>query len=329
MLPAPGHSVSDLSVVPDEARALRDSAALQVCQARLAMVEGALHALPDGVVIVDPAGSIVDVNPVAVHLSGWSATDALGQHLHQVVHLLDTQGRDVDLLSTESRGGNDAAVLVRRDAHQLQVDAAATPVFDRERRRIGTVVTFRNVTAAKRIADELTYHATHDPLTGVHNRRVFESRLDRAVHYARTHGTPHALLYLDMDRFKAVNDQGGHFAGDALLRAFSALLRRTLREHDTLARLGGDEFAMLLENCSPEEAATVADRIRIEVEEFRFTWQEAEFEVGASIGLVTFDNGALTPEALLLKADELCYQAKTAGRDQARAGRVEWREQRN
>ncbi|QSX77068.1 diguanylate cyclase domain-containing protein [Agrilutibacter solisilvae] len=296
------------------------------CRAHIDRVRSALQALPDGVVVVDAQGLITDINLGAVHLTGWAESDCIGQALHEVVRLRDSQGRQVDLLAPRT---NDAVVttLVRRDEHQVLIEATLTPLFDTQRPTvptdvqaleppIGWVLAFRNVTAARRITDELTYHATHDALTGVLNRRALESRLKRAVINAQEHGTPHALLYLDLDRFKAVNDNGGHFAGDELLRTLSALLQRSLRDHDTLARLGGDEFAMLLTHCTPSEARVVAKRIRAAISEFRFPWQGQEFDVGASIGMVTFRNGALAPRALLLRADEMCYLAKANGRNQ-------------
>jgi diguanylate cyclase (GGDEF)-like protein len=276
--------------------------------------------------VLDVDGHITDINLGAVHLTGWPEGDSVGRPLHEVVQLLDSQGRTVDLFAPQA---TDAAVttLVRRDEHQVLIEAVLTPLLDARRpaqppgaegtpAKIGSVLTFRNVTASRRISDELTYHATHDALTGVLNRRALESRLKRAVTHAQEHGTPHALLYLDLDRFKAVNDNGGHFAGDELLRALSALLQRSLREHDLLARLGGDEFAMLLEHCNVAEARKVASRIRDAVAAFSFPWQGQVFQVGASIGLVTFRNGALAPRALLLRADEMCYLAKANGRNQ-------------
>jgi diguanylate cyclase (GGDEF)-like protein/PAS domain S-box-containing protein len=302
---------------------------LAEAQARMERVRCALQALPDGVVVLDANGLICDVNLGAAHLTGWPASECLGQPLHEVVQLRDAQGRVVDLLAPQA---NDAAVttLVRRDEHQVLVEAAFTALFDPQRptqplvtdapaAAIGWVLSFRNVTASRRVNDELTYHATHDALTGLLNRRAFEARLKRAVTHAQEHGTPHALLFMDLDRFKEVNDNGGHFAGDELLRALSALLQRTLRELDTVARLGGDEFAMLLEHCTPAEARVVARRIRDCVDAFRFPWQGQVFQVGASIGLVTFRNGALGPRSLLLRADEMCYLAKSNGRNQVQA----------
>lgn len=299
---------SDAKTRPQGAQAV-----LQAREDTMSRLQAALDALPDGIVLVDTAGRIADINLVALHLTGWTRAKAIGRPLHEVLQLRDSKGRDLNLLDANYRGGSDVTTLVRLDHHAVLVDASAAPILDDDRRTVGIAVAFRNVTAATRLNDELTYHATHDSLTGVFNRRAFESRLDRAVTNAAQHGTPHALLYLDMDRFKAVNDACGHFAGDALLRSFSALLQRSLRDGDTVARMGGDEFALLLEHCTLEEAEVVAGRILDAVAEFRFQWKERRFEVGASLGMVTFQSGVLPPHHLLQRADELCYQAKANG----------------
>ena len=305
----------NVQVVPPENQVPEQLA--QDTAARLAQVQGAFRALPDGIVLVDREGCITELNLAAMHLTGWAEAQALGRPLHEVVQLCDSHGRRVDLFSGDRQASGDVVRLVRQDQHQVLVDATIAPILDHERQPIGSVIAFRNVTAAKRINDELTFHATHDALTGALNRRAFESRLERAIAHARQHATPYALLYLDMDRFKEVNDTGGHVAGDELLRVLSALLLRSLRDEDTLARLGGDEFAVLLEHCPLNEAEEVAERIRSAVAAFRFRWLEQEFTVGASIGLVAFGRGGvLTPQQLLNRADEMCYRAKSEGRNQ-------------
>lgn len=311
--------MDDPAALPDEAlraRLAQAEATLQAQQARLDDLLGALRALPDGIVLVDRRGRITDLNLGALHLTGWTETQALGRPLHDVVALRDSHGRSVDLLALGHDAGGQVASLVRRDQHEVLVDATIASILDREQRPCGAVVAFRNVTAAKRINDELTFQAMHDPLTGLLNRRAFESQLQRAVAHAERHGTPYALLYLDLDRFKAVNDTAGHIAGDELLRVLSALLKRSLRDHDTLARLGGDEFALLLEHCEPREADDIAERTRMAVAGFRFRWLDFEFTVGASIGLVAFCSGVRAPQELLRCADEMCYRAKSKGRNQ-------------
>ncbi|MFC5570143.1 diguanylate cyclase domain-containing protein [Lysobacter yangpyeongensis] len=284
-------------------------------EARLAQVLDALRALPDGIVLVDRDGRITDLNLGAMHLTGWTEAQALGRPLHEVLALHDSHGRSIDLLAPGRDASGEVASLVRRDRHEVLVDAGIAPILDRAQQPSGAVIAFRNVTAAKRMTDELTFHATHDALTGVLNRRAFESHLQRATEHAARHGTPYALLYLDLDRFKAVNDTAGHVAGDELLRVLSALLQRSLRDHDMLARLGGDEFAVLLEHCEPAEAEEVAERIRAAVEAFRFRWVDREFTVGASIGVVPFRTGGLAPRDVLRLADEMCYRAKAEGRN--------------
>ncbi|HSR65148.1 MAG TPA: diguanylate cyclase [Xanthomonadaceae bacterium] len=278
----------------------------------------ALRAIPDGVVIVDLDGRVNFLNPIAAHLTGWSEAQSLGRWFSEVVRFTDAQGNVLDLHEVNASGDNITA-LVRRDGHVILVDGAMAPI-EEDRRQVGWVVTFRNVTAAKRLTSELMYHANHDALTGLVNRRSFESRLERAIATAGGQGCQHALLYFDLDRFKAVNDRGGHVAGDELLRQLAALLRKQLRERDTLARLGGDEFAVLLEDCRPGDAAHVAEKLRTAVAGFEFVWEGERFRVGASIGQLDFADGRHSPDALLARADALCYRAKALGRNRVVVG---------
>jgi diguanylate cyclase (GGDEF)-like protein len=156
---------------------------------------------------------------------------------------------------------------------------------------------------------------THDPLTGLLNRSEFEESIARVLESARTEGREHALCYLDLDRFEIVNDTCGHDAGDALLKELAVRLRSRLRKGDTLARLGGDEFGVLLEGCPPEHAKRVAEVLRKVVDEFRFSWQNKTFHLGASIGLVPIDATSSSLSQLLSAADSACYVAKEQGRN--------------
>ncbi|MDB6162745.1 MAG: ammonia permease [Xanthomonadaceae bacterium] len=275
----------------------------------------ALRALPDGVVIVGVEGRIDFINPVAAHLTGWTEEDLLGRDFAEGVQFTDPKGTPIDVITTS---GRDIAGLLRRDEHVVLVEAAVAPVMDNERNKVGSIITFRNVTAARRLTSELTYHANHDALTGLGNRRAFEFRLERAVASATEQGSQHCLLYFDLDYFKAVNDQAGHIAGDELLRQLSAVLKKQLREHDMLARLGGDEFAVLLTNCTREQATRASEKICAAVATFVFEWQNEEFTIGASMGRVDFCDGGMSVSELLMRADEMCYLAKTSGRNQIR-----------
>ena len=292
--------------------------ALGACRDSLQLARSALCAVADGLAITDLQGLISCLNPVAVHMTGWKEDEALGRPLADIVRFTDARGRPVDVLDDGFSNSRDEEIisLRRRDGHVILVDGAIARVHDPHRQPIATVVTFRNVTAAARLTRELNFHANHDPLTGLHNRRAFESHLRRAIGTAAELGCRHCLLYFDLDRFKHVNDAAGHSAGDELLRQLALLLRRQLRDHDSIARIGGDEFTVLLENCTVARAALVAEKLRAAIAGFEFAWNARVYRIGSSIGVVEFGDGALSPAQVMSLADRMCYAAKEGGRDQ-------------
>ena len=170
-------------------------------------------------------------------------------------------------------------------------------------------------TESHELSEKLSFQANHDALTGLVNRREFESRLKRILLSSRKNITEHALLYLDLDQFKIVNDSCGHVAGDELLRQVSLLLTKVVRKRDTVARLGGDEFGVLMEHCSLKQAKRVAGKLKKAVDQFRFLWEEKQFNIGVSIGLVTIDETSGDIIELLKNADAACYAAKEQGRN--------------
>jgi len=163
---------------------------------------------------------------------------------------------------------------------------------------------------------QLAYQASHDALTGLINRYEFECRVERAIVHAHAQADTHALLYLDLDQFKVVNDTCGHAAGDELLKQLAHLLTSTVRQRDTLGRLGGDEFGMLLENCPLDKAVEIANELLATVDAFHFTWGENSFTLGISIGVVPVDRSTVDLASALSAADSACYIAKEAGRNQ-------------
>ncbi len=165
------------------------------------------------------------------------------------------------------------------------------------------------------LTQELSWQASHDPLTNLVNRREFEQRLGQAVSSAKSQRQQHALCYLDLDQFKIVNDTCGHNAGDELLLAITVLLKKEIRKTDTLARLGGDEFGLLLDLCPLEQAEQIANTIREQVQAFRFTWNNKVFAIGVSIGVVAIDAKTETVTEALSIADTACYAAKNNGRN--------------
>jgi diguanylate cyclase (GGDEF)-like protein/PAS domain S-box-containing protein len=289
-----------------------------------------LASIADAVITTDARGMVEYLNPVAEHLTGWLLAEARGEPLTRVFTVLHESSREPVETSAERcldedrpMGLTSHLTLVRRDGVEFAIDESAAPLHDHEGRLTGVVMVFRDATPQRQLTRQLSHQATHDPLTGLINRREFERRLARVVSSARDSGTTHGLCYLDLDRFKTVNDTCGHVAGDALLRQLAGILRGELRSRDTLARLGGDEFAVLLEHCEMEQARRIAEGLRLAVENFRFTWEDSSFALGVSIGLVELTAGCATESEALRAADAACYRAKHAGRNRIHAAWIE------
>jgi diguanylate cyclase (GGDEF)-like protein len=176
----------------------------------------------------------------------------------------------------------------------------------------GTIWTIEDVTAARDDRERLAYTASHDALTGLLNRVAFERALEVAT--SKSAVAPFCVLFIDLDRFKQVNDSGGHAAGDALLRDVGQVLTQTVRKSDTVARLGGDEFAVLLTGCPPDQARTLAAQLCTAVGNYELRWNGARHTVGASVGLVVVDHRFRTSADVLRAADSACYAAKRQGR---------------
>lgn len=281
-----------------------------------------LESIGDGVITTDIAGDIQYLNPVAEHLTGYEQAHALGKHYLQVLQLVDESTgetlSDLVTLCLHQDGGvvhADDGVLTHHDGTRYTINVSASAMRDNRGTVIGAVLVLHDITEVMDIARQLSYQASHDMLTGLANRREFERVLDRAIRAARSGGEQHVLLYLDLDQFKLVNDSCGHRAGDELLLQLATLLRRVLKQSDTLARLGGDEFGVLLENTTLAEAESIADHLRQIIKELRFVWQNRTFEVGVSIGVVTIDQGAGHLTDVLIAADTACYVAKNLGRN--------------
>ena len=281
-----------------------------------------LQSIGDGVITTDADGRIDSINPVAAAMTGWSNEEARGRLLEEVFNVVKKATREpvsalVPKALTEGRteGIGRDCVLISRDGSEHAVEDSVAPIRDRAHAIIGTVVVFHDVSHARRMADQLSHQASHDPLTGLVNRREFERRLQLTLDHGSAQPRQHALLFMDLDRFKIVNDTCGHHAGDELLRQITALLRPLLRDSDTLARIGGDEFAALLENCSPAAARRIAEKLCRTVCDFRFAWRDQVFPIGVSIGLVNFGGQRMTMTELVAAADSTCYQAKDEGRN--------------
>ncbi|MHB8255882.1 MAG: EAL domain-containing protein [Acidiferrobacterales bacterium] len=297
------------------------------------LAETTLHSIGDAVMTVDIAGNVDYTNPVTEQMTGWGATNAQGLPLQQVLDILDEKTRK-QIEPVVVPGAPDGpivniprhSILRHRDGNEFIIEAATSAIRDRAGRAIGSILVFRDVTQAHLLAQQLTWQATHDPLTGLVNRRDFEHSLAQLLESAKTHGKHHALLYIDLDQFKVVNDTCGHVAGDELLRQLATILGQRLRGTDVLARLGGDEFGVLLESCPAEQAPRIANNLLDAVRDFRFIWLDKVFEVGLSIGLVVIDSESRDVMGILSAADEACYTAKDNGRNRVHVYRSDDRE---
>jgi diguanylate cyclase (GGDEF)-like protein len=207
------------------------------------------------------------------------------------------------------------SVLLNRLGQEIAIQDSAAPIRDRTGAVVGAVVVFRDVTKERRLKRALSYQASHDALTGLINRREFDNRLSDALRSAQQDQGPHALLYVDLDQFKVVNDTCGHSAGDRLLRDVTGLLQAHVRAADTIARLGGDEFGILVHGCTAEQGAKIADNIRQAIRDYRFSWEENTTGIGASIGVVEITRDSESAANLMSAADIACYAAKDSGRN--------------
>ena len=281
-----------------------------------------LQSIGDAVISTDADGRIEYINPVAENLTAWRLEEARSRPIGEVLTLVDELTREpIDnpllcvLGRARSNGATEHAVLITRGGHEVAIQETAAPICDRQGKVIGAVMVFHDVTRERRLKRALSYQASHDALTGLINRREFDNRLRAAVPAAQRGEATHALLYIDLDQFKVVNDTCGHPAGDRLLRDITGLLQSRVRASDTIARLGGDEFGVLLESCTVEQATRIAEGVRQSIRDYRFTWGAVTLSIGASVGVVQIRADTESVASLMSAADIACYAAKDEGRN--------------
>ncbi|MEM9207814.1 MAG: EAL domain-containing protein [Pseudomonadota bacterium] len=283
-----------------------------------------LESISEGVITTDNEGRIDYVNRAAETMTGVVRDQAIGKRVGDLFTLIDETDRrqlgdPVERCLAMRRRvnmGRRALMIASDGEKETSVELSASPIRGPGNSISGTVIVFHDVSEIRGLTRQMSYQATHDPLTGLINRREFERRLVEAMDSAQNEEAHHMLLYMDLDRFKAVNDSCGHLAGDNLLREIASLIKEQVRDSDFVGRLGGDEFGTLLVGCPIEKAPQIATDICNAVGNHRFVWKDKVFDIGISIGLVEVGRTSGTLQDVMSAADSACYVAKQRGRGQ-------------
>ena len=283
-----------------------------------------LESISEGVITTDSTGRVDYMNRAAESLVGTSRDAASGRKTGELFVLVDDidrrpLGDPVDRCLEMRRRvnmGRRALMINREGRQEHSVEITASPIRGPGNSITGTVVVIHDVSELRGLTRKMSYQATHDPLTGLINRREFERRLVEAMESAQAEEAVHMLFYMDLDRFKAVNDSCGHLAGDDMLREIAALIREQVRDSDFVGRLGGDEFGALLVGCPIEKARQIATDVCNAIADYRFVWRDKIFNIGISIGLVEISHVSGKVQDVMGAADSACYVAKQEGRGQ-------------
>lgn len=283
-----------------------------------------LQSIGDGVITTDAEGNVDYINPVAQDLTGWDMRSARGRPVNEIMTIVNEHTRatvENPVMRCLKDGRTitlaENTMLITKNGDEIPIQDSAAPIRDRIGNIIGSVVVFHDTSKESRLFRQLSYQASHDALTGLINRSEFENRLAESLENLKSDSEQSAaLLYLDLDQFKVVNDTFGHTAGDELLRQLSEIVQVQIRSTDVFARLGGDEFGILMERCDEDRAVEIAEAIRCSVEGYRFEWQESFTTIRVSIGVVMVTSQADNVASLMSSADVACYSAKDMGRNQ-------------
>jgi diguanylate cyclase (GGDEF)-like protein/PAS domain S-box-containing protein len=300
-----------------EARLMVSAAMLADEKERLKVT---LQSIGDAVICTDAANRITFMNPVAEKLTGIGVDEALGKVLGHVYWAIDEEsGRRIGLTRPSANerprcDQNTRAVLVRRDDTRCSIRQVVSPIMNDRDEFCGLVIVFQDFTDARALQRQLAYAAAHDALTGLANRSSFIRTMEELVDQCRLNGGEHQFMFVDLDHFKAVNDTGGHAAGDALLKRVADALRDTLGPEDIVARLGGDEFAVILKSAAAARGPIAARSIIDAIRNLDFSWDGLPHSIGASIGLAPIRAGCGEVDEIIARADAACYAAKAAGR---------------
>ncbi|HUF72729.1 MAG TPA: EAL domain-containing protein [Gammaproteobacteria bacterium] len=281
-----------------------------------------LNSIGDAVLSVDVFGNVTYLNVVGEILTGWPREEAAGQPMESVFRIVDAHTREViehpmtrAIRENQTVGLSPDCILIRRDGKETDIEDSVAPIHDRYGQVTGAVMVFRDVTATRAVSLRMSYLAQHDSLTDLPNRNLLNDRLTQAMALADRHQQKVGMLFLDLDRFKHINDSLGHVIGDRLLRSVAQRLRACVRHSDTVSRQGGDEFVVLLSEVTRAKDPAVAAEKILAALRAPYRIDEHEVHITASIGIVTYPRDGSDAETLLKNADFAMYQAKDGGRD--------------
>ncbi|MEX0956222.1 MAG: PAS domain S-box protein [Rhizobiaceae bacterium] len=297
-------------------RLAKTAAALRAEKERLRVT---LHAIGDAVICTDASEKVSFMNSAAEAMTGTTADESIGRPLAEVYRPRDEETNEAISVAHEIAGGkartHNRAVIVRSDGTRSSIRQVVSPIITTGEVMNGSVIVFQDVTDARTLQRQLAHAASHDSLTGLANRASFLATMRELLDEARTDEVAnHQLLFIDLDRFKFVNDSAGHGAGDALLKQIAGTLENSVRGADFVARLGGDEFGLILKHCDVETAVREAEKVVAAISEIEFAWEGERFSVGASIGIASITPDSKAIDEIVANADRGCYAAKSAGR---------------
>jgi diguanylate cyclase (GGDEF)-like protein/PAS domain S-box-containing protein len=279
-----------------------------------------LDSIGDGVISIDVAGNITFLNPVAESMTGWWRSEAYGRPLPEVLRLIDGDSREpavnplaMAILQNKTVGLSPHCVLIRRDGYESAIEDTAAPIHDRRGQVTGAVIVFHDVSKARAMSLRMSYLAQHDFLTELPNRMLLNDRLKQATALAHRHQSLLAVLFVDVDHFKCVNDSFGHAIGDQLLQSVSRRLVACVRSADTVSRLGGDEFVVLLSEVARAEDATLGSDKILTALSAPHHIEHRDLNVTVSIGISVYPGDGRDAETLLKNADAALFHAKAKG----------------
>jgi diguanylate cyclase (GGDEF)-like protein/PAS domain S-box-containing protein len=280
-----------------------------------------LNSIGDAVACTDSSGNVTFLNVVAAKLTGWSWQEAAGRPMTEVFRILDTTNREVIPNPTDrtARGNQvvplrENSILIRRDGFEIPIEDSIAPIHDGQGQPAGAVIVFRDVSVARAMALQMAHSAQHDFLTGLPNRMLLNDRISQAITLAQRHMRPVAVLFLDLDGFKHINDSLGHPTGDKLLQSIAKRLVGCVRASDTVSRQGGDEFVVLLSEVELSEDAAITAKKILQAVALPHSIDQHDLHVTASIGLSVYPDDGLDTDTLIKNADTAMYQAKENGR---------------